>query len=326
MSIGEVEDMLYNEQERKDQRRRKKIRQSDSGMENNRRATNDGSSTAPRFADAIVPDYLLRRCSRGARAARQNESTGDRPSELVEVIASPTENQGTSASSRASLRRRPQGATPDMNEIEMTTMRQGDSIGGEDDSVTSDSTSAPITVPARMRNIPLVPSIYTSCVLAMRALRRAHRTAAQAEVSQSQGTARGGADTGWGLGNFGLRERAEAERRIRDFRAERRRRMLLGETDGEDEGGWRDEEYDVVDIATPPLSSQGREVGGHGGSSDVDSSLVLPLPSPDAVHTRPPSRPHELDDSLPHPLPPSDSIYWRWGPLRRWRLQDRTTY
>ena len=336
MSIDEVEDMLYKETKRKEERRRKKNRQKDSGPGNEYRApkrvASDGSSKASRLG-AIMSDSLLRRRSRGARAARPDESIGDMPSEAVVVATSPSENQETasfaSSSNRLSLRRHSRTIARSADEIEMSRMRAGDSTRDEDESSTSDSVAATIAIPAWIRNIPLMPSIYTSSALAIQALRREHRAAARAEVSQSRATSLGGSGAGWGLGNYGLREREEAERRIRDFQEERRRRMLLshessmpGETDGEDEGGWHDEEGVTNEIAASSLSAGGS------GSHKVGPSPTLPPTVPPTAHTRPrlKRRGRGSDGSLPHPLPPSDSLFWRWGPLRRWRLQDRTTY
>jgi len=267
--------------------------------------------------DAITPDSFLRRRSLRAQVTRRAESTGDSQSEIV-IITSSAENQGASSptnpSGHALPGRRSRVIAQGADEIEMAP--RGASLGSEGESIASDPTTAAIIVPARMRNIPLIPSIYTSCVLAMRALRRAHHTATQAEVRQSQAAARVGGDTGWGLGNYGLREREEAESRIRDFQAERRRRMLLRELDGEDDEGWHDEEGDVAEMAAPSLPSH---------RDEADPSAP-PLTAPTAAHTRSPLRHQESDGSLPHPFPPSDSLYWRWGPLRRWRLQDRTNY
>ena len=133
---------------------------------------------------------------------------------------------------------------------------------------------------------------------------------------------RGGEGEGWALGNYGLVQREEAERRIMEFKERRRNEGLLNNGQsadiGEREEDWEDEEGDVAEEERmAALEMLQREV-------NADSSRPLPPNQNQRSPRRSPS-PSTLP-SLPDPLPPSGSIFWWWGPLRRWRLQDRTVY
>lgn len=373
MGIGEVEDMLIREQKRKDDRRRKKLvkerqlpREGEaSGSLRWRRGRGAGgpgaavsSSSSSRWVDALVPDSL----SRQRRRTRRGDA-GDEVSNDIVVVIDP----GSADEERPypeTRRRRPNPASLHSNtQIEMTdfsrprTPRHNVDAEADEEAVdadvhsittaTTESVTDPVLVPSLIRNVPFVPALYTSCVHAIRILRRAHVKAARAEVGAAGSSARtrghratrgdganpgatGGTDEGWGLGNFGLREREEAERRIREFQEERRRRMLIPPDAGneEDGGGWHDVDDDDADASFAAHDDEGTALPRRRrGSSDLSV-----LPPPTALRPQRPSLHHHPSDpgvddpALPHPLPPNDSLFWKWGPLRRWRLQDRTTY
>lgn len=122
MSIGEVEDMLSREQKRKDERRRKKIKQLQKqdrlhghGNPSSRHTTSaggefgtaSGSSRASRWVDTIVPGSLTRR-----KHARQTGAGGTRPGtptgmgpDVVIVVTSPSEAEDAETSSPRHRRR-----------------------------------------------------------------------------------------------------------------------------------------------------------------------------------------------------------------------------
>lgn len=154
-------------------------------------------------------------------------------------------------------------------------------------------------------------------------------------------------DVGWGLGSFGLREAAESERRLREarerVRGERllRRRRSTGERDDDDHdhggGHLRDvaasaepsrrmsEVTDLDDLERGDGSGRGILVQNRRGQLDgedewIDEEIL-------AVNPPPPS------DSPPPPVNSAQGVPgtagqgWSWrGPMREWRLADRTTY
>ncbi|KAF8314934.1 hypothetical protein DL93DRAFT_2227649 [Clavulina sp. PMI_390] len=294
MSIGEVEDMLEREQKRKDERRRKKIKQL---QKQDARGT--GSA---RFMSAIVPGSLTR---------RQRSATAQTITNGSASIHS-SENSRNHESIELSV----MGSTHTTNNA-----AQGDEL---------DDSPSVVAVPTALTYIPLAPTLYTSALRGWRSLTRAHRdeviNVAMSRPAQAQ------EGTGWGLGDYGLREREEAEQRIRDFQAERRRRMLLGEDSslaeqdeverdiaaGDDDDDDDDEIGRGFFYPPPPPAFHSAS-----GAPSPHSSIPLqPMPGPSEER----AESEATDDPLPHPLPPNDSLFWRWGPLRKWRLQDRTTY
>lgn len=242
MSIGEVEDMLSREQKRKDERRRKKIKQLQkqdrhgnptsssrpSASGGGEFGTASGNSRGSHWVDTIVPGSLTRR-----RQGRQSTADGSRPGtptglapDVVIVVTSPSEADDDIHRSSSRRRRRP--SSPE--EIELSPMsgvqnrdRDRDRDDDLEESISdagsgSTGINATVIIPSTIQKIPFAPSLYTSAVLAWRTLTRAHRTAARAEVINAAGGNGGGGlneegGGGWGLGNFGLREREEAERR-----------------------------------------------------------------------------------------------------------------
>ncbi|KAG9312180.1 hypothetical protein JVU11DRAFT_7475 [Chiua virens] len=104
---------------------------------------------------------------------------------------------------------------------------------------------------------------------------------------------------GWGLGSYGMRE-AERERREEMLEME----MMTSDRTpvGEDDEEWKD-------VDDQPDAS-GRETEVHSGEARLRRRAVDP--------TSPPAQ--QTDE------PVAGSSLWWWGPLRRWRLQDSTTY
>ncbi|KIO26027.1 hypothetical protein M407DRAFT_8100 [Tulasnella calospora MUT 4182] len=152
-----------------------------------------------------------------------------------------------------------------------------------------------------------------------RRLRHAHQTATQTQaleqikIREEAGVGMVGSpgSGAWGLGNSGLREREEAEDRLRELEVQRRRARLIHrhiEEEGED-----------VDGGGTGVDS-GDEVDGDRG----------PRTMPDVERQLPPSaNEHSTQYSAPSSEPywaGRSSSFWWWGPLRRWRLQDRTSY
>ncbi|KAF8342947.1 uncharacterized protein EI90DRAFT_3149971 [Cantharellus anzutake] len=143
---------------------------------------------------------------------------------------------------------------------------------------------------------------------------------AAVERAQTDLRSEGGETESWALGAYGLVQREEAERRIREFKERRKTQRLLSQEryveNEEREEDWEDEygEHEQRDA----LERLQREVDAEAASPSVTRRRGNRSPS----HS--PSR--SAVTSLPDPLPPSGSIFWLWGPLRRWRLQDRTVY
>lgn len=333
MSIGEVEDMLYREQKRKDERRQKRLKQQskrDRRQQGSRRRIPDGTGER-HWVDTIVPNLLTRR-----RMPRRND-TMDVATEQI-IITAPSErgldtrSTRSTATRRARHSRRTESRSDSPEEIELSDIHPATDHrrrADEDDagSFSSDpsASSNTISVPRPLQSILFVPTIYTTVVRALRTLTRAHHN----EVVHTATAAAGADDNGggWGLGSNGLREREEAENRIREFQQRRRSGILVrnaGEM-GEDDDDGEDSAEDIDedrgregerDSYPPSSPSRSRSQSQH--------SPVTPR------NNRPPLTHRDSDTatqaSLPHPLPPSDSLFWRWGPLRRWRLQDRTSY
>jgi hypothetical protein len=122
---------------------------------------------------------------------------------------------------------------------------------------------------------------------------------------------------GWGLGSIGLREREDAERRIREYQAERRKRALLPprgqeEHDSGENNEWVEDEDDENRDSREGLSAS--------VSHWDESATPVSIPP----HAIPPTS--TTPDISLEPFLPSNSLFWRWGFLRRWRLHDRTQY
>lgn len=146
-------------------------------------------------------------------------------------------------------------------------------------------------------------------------LRHAHLTAARVQAEENvekiqQVYGREGVDAGatpgevgWGLGHFGIRQMRDVDERGQEggFRG-------ILEESRDDSGEWVDE-HDEHE--TPSNTSR---VGAAGGLSMRRTYTASRSDNDDMP---------ELQPSIPDPRPAS---VWYWGPLRRWRLQDTTTY
>lgn len=235
-----------------------------------------------------------------------DETTATTRAGVAIVITSPTPSErdpDEPYTSSASARRnnRPHPRSPE--DIELATMHPRANLAtNPDDTSSVSSSSAPsitITVPRPLNSIIFAPTIYIALVRLLRSHPR--------DAGDNGNNAGGG---GWGLGSNGLREREEAENRIREFQTRRRSGILTrnagdmgaDEDDDDDDDGRgltrEEDEYPPSRSRSPSQRPQHR---------DSDTAT-------------------QASEQLPHPLPPSDSLFWRWGPLRRWRLQDRTSY
>lgn len=148
-------------------------------------------------------------------------------------------------------------------------------------------------------------------------LRHAHLTAAREQAEDhaeriQQVYGKEGADVGdapnevgWGLGSFGIRQIREVEQ---DTEREEGFRGILQES-RRDSDEWIDE-HEVTE-STP----KSRSTSANSGLSRRRTQH-LAIQETDAEFTEP--KPPDAD--------PQPSSMWYWGPLRRWRLQDSTTY
>jgi len=311
MGIGEVEEMLHKEQKRRDARRRKRARKgiptAARGSVPGKRA-DDVSSNTSRLMSTLVSSALSRRRHTPSNMSRGNGPNRDVHEEL-EMVSFSGQPANLSASDSHSLHSASTTTNPPA-------------------STTGVSSSGTPQMGPFLRNVPFAARIYASAVRSFRSIRRAHARAAEAqalEVSAAElaKANSGGATEGWGLGNFGLKEREEAERRIQIFQEERRRRALLTSGDeegGEDEGEGSDDGGSIDLEARRELELQ-RQVDPYLPSTDpTPPQSRLKMPNSPLPRERAPS-PGTSD-----PLPPVGSVFWWWGPLRRWRLQDRTVY
>jgi len=169
------------------------------------------------------------------------------------------------------------------------------------------------------------------------------------------------AEMGWGLGAFGIREHEEGERRLEEARGRLRSERLLPDGSGEgqvavetEEGGNRNE---VGDPGPSTLSASIRQVEAEAQaeartSSDSARHRATPRPEASRETTATSARPttnrrrnrpgeeewtdvdHDDDHDDSDDSDSSDNGDRRgrgrgwswWGPLRKWRLADRSTF
>jgi len=153
------------------------------------------------------------------------------------------------------------------------------------------------------------------------------------------------AEMGWGLGAFGIREHEEGERRLQEAGERLREDRLLPDGSGEGEGGGVAEpEGESGDLSSTRTRV---EVGnGDPGPSTLtaqarsQSPIEQPRPEPSRQTTNQdrnrPRRRGEEDwtdvDDLSDTSSSSDNEEgggkgWSWwGPLRKWRLADKSTF
>jgi hypothetical protein len=172
--------------------------------------------------------------------------------------------------------------------VEMSNIRR--SVDGDHPSTSSDAAPPPNQVGAGFARF-------------WRRLRRAHEEATIEQVEMRRQTMydSNNRDAGWGLGDFGLREREEAERRIRDARKERHELL----DDEPAESGVYAQDDGADDTIERVLTETSTQQGQAGGEVNLEA---------------PASR--SSGTTIVRPV----WALWWWGPLRRWRLQDTTKY
>lgn len=148
-------------------------------------------------------------------------------------------------------------------------------------------------------------------------LRHAHLTAAREQAEENvekiqqvygkEGVEVGDTpgEVGWGLGHFGIRQMRDVED---DQEREEGFRGILEESRS-DTGEWVDDHEE----------REGSErVSGRDAEGGLSKRRTYKVPRSDTDGELPEPRP-SISDSRPTSM-------WYWGPLRRWRLQDTTTY
>ncbi|KAG8864496.1 hypothetical protein FRB96_004999 [Tulasnella sp. 330] len=342
LGIGDVEDMLIYEQKKRDARMRRSKRSkkrsrgkqihghsnSSQGQDEDHQATATGRlgrlKTGIMGVASHPGHYLSRRKTRGSGHLSQSE---DIQMERIITVSTGKEDTRTNASPSASTTQNDMTLVSLSSQIAANTTTHMASQTALETSSTASSFSptGPSSLSSTnngffMRYLPI--AYFTR-------LRQEHRSATQSQALErlqanaENGHASRGRDAGWRLGESGLRERAEAEERLRQFEARRREGQLMrsrmGSGEDDDDDGGED--------------SEGSNEGGNGGGGDGIESWRAPEGG-----FRTPRATEEPSSSLPHPvvgrrtqpnLPWSQQTstgFWWWGPLRRWRLQDRTEY
>ncbi|KAG8901037.1 hypothetical protein FRC01_009950 [Tulasnella sp. 417] len=308
LGIGEVEEMLIAEQKKKDKRTRKKNRTKSRWLHDERYSrrqdgtaggggqesgSTSGRNVFNRLAGGVRSGQILSRRRRASASIREPEG------EAIELSA---------VSGRRSLTGNRPLSTPGsprpasrLTQARSMTIDSASQSGGS-------STPPPSTVFGRV-------SAYVSH--SWRRLRHAHQTATQTQaleqikIREEAGVGMVGSpgSGAWGLGNSGLREREEAEDRLRELEVQRRRARLIQrqiEEEGEDEDGAGIDSGDEADGERRTRAMP-----------DVERQLPPGANEQSTQYSAPSSEPYWAGRS---------SSFWWWGPLRRWRLQDRTSY
>ncbi|KAG9014500.1 hypothetical protein FRB93_013625 [Tulasnella sp. JGI-2019a] len=331
LGIGDVEDMLIYEQKKRDSRmrrsrkskKRQRARQTSSGGDGEGEVDDQGNASSTttkmmgRFKTGIMgvasqPGHYLSRRRTAAHASSEGE-----PGIELDRIPSSSHIAGRSDASSSSnvndpSRLGPNDSDPRSSQIAVDTTRLAHTRTHtlETGSSASLSPSAPTSASSTINNTWLariLPIGYFT------RLRNEHRSATQSQALQRlQANAESGGRE-WRLGESGLREREEAEERLREFEARRREGMLMRSS--EDDGGGAETDDD------------GAGGGGESGGSwqavgrrrtaprtKMEQSSTLPVPV--VGRTQPePAWSQQISTG-----------FWWWGPIRRWRLQDRTEY
>lgn len=115
---------------------------------------------------------------------------------------------------------------------------------------------------------------------------------------------------GWGLGSYGLRE---AERELREGAGPSGNRL-------EDVDLWRNKTNNLHDEDNESFVSSDEETV-HDGATGHERVHLRRWGTERHRHTSP--QQHEMDHDT---VESAGSSMWWWGPLRKWRLQDSTTY
>lgn len=188
---------------------------------------------------------------------------------------------------------------------------------------------------------------------------RTERVRARDPMAQEASAGAAGGRVGWGLGEYGVREARDGEGRLREARRELRSGTLLrAEDEGDelveeeededgvlvrggegeaqaDEGGWVDEE--IVREPTPRASTESSRPARRRvvlvdaevrrrDSTDRERSRRRGSFRRGSRGAASEDDPTSDDASSQVGMPPVVGGWSWWGPLKRWRLQDRTTY
>lgn len=286
--------MLIQEQRKKDARMRRRSKKKRKLQEQNEARANGEADGA-----ASGPENFLTRFTQGIRGGqylskRRRRTGAEGPSSPIELSVF----QNGAPPPRAAPTPPPSSDQPST-----TLASQASSSNAVDNSSAPPSITSTQRTPQAFIARILPTTLYRSWLR----LRHAHTAATQSqaleqlkireEVSPTTNT--------WGLGSNGLRERDEAEDRLREVEIQRRMSRLIGGSgSGEEEGrsSWEDR---------APIGSTAEER--------------------DAARFADVERQGSQDEYPPPVIPPPiweerSSSFWWWGPLRRWRLQDRTRY
>ncbi|KAG8932783.1 hypothetical protein FRC02_000552 [Tulasnella sp. 418] len=295
MGIGEVEDMLLKEQKRKEAKIRRRAKKNARRVRvgpNGELLDDERDPPLTRFTRGVINastqparNLIRRRDTPNTEALTQSATVGS-------ALSSGTLH-GNHAHPNA---------------------YSGDGEDQQSSSATVTSSSDVLGSLGRLYPFTLISRSW-------RRLRHAHVTATQvqaieqveirAQVYGTNGAELGGAG-GWGLGNFGLREREEAERRIREFNERRRQSELLPEIEGRSSDA-DDTSGHSSDEAGPRETPTSRR-----NPANHDSTVT---PSERRIEEKP-----ERNQPEPTWTQEKSRTFWWWGPLRRWRLQDVTQY
>ncbi|KAG6330797.1 hypothetical protein ID866_8289 [Astraeus odoratus] len=120
---------------------------------------------------------------------------------------------------------------------------------------------------------------------------------------------------GWGLGSYGLRE-AERERRVAELGVDGDGVVGSKPADGDERSS---DEETVVSSDGGDVQNRGQRIPLRRRNSNTG------LHSPSSVGDPPPPQPGDEEKGGATGGRGWSSIWW-WGPLRKWRLQDSTTY
>ncbi|KAG8901771.1 hypothetical protein FRB99_005109 [Tulasnella sp. 403] len=298
LGIGEVEDMLIQEQKKKDARMRRRLKKKKAQFQSLGSGTT--SQQEPKEQEEVTGPNILNRWTQSVRSAthlsRRRRNVPEASEGDVEPAAGePIELFDLSRNVTSST------PAPDTPGRQARMHERTSTI----DSMSLSTPPPPQTVFQHVLRSP--PFMYL--LRFWHRLRHAHQTATQTqaleqikireEVIGSPGS------TAWGLGNNGLRERDEAEERLRELEIQRRRAMLLSGDEGTESGVEVDDE--PSNDRTDRNAHSDGEVGGRSSTRRTTNrrQSIAPIEPPWAQRS---------------------SSFWWWGPLRRWRLQDSTVY
>ncbi|KAG9008103.1 hypothetical protein FRB90_009070, partial [Tulasnella sp. 427] len=231
LGIGEVEEMLISEQKKKDKRTRKKNRKKSRKLHDERtpRRHSGEAEGADETGRASSRNVFNRIVSGGQMLSRRRKPDDrirnggeEHLAEAIELAA---------VSNRAHSGTQPNHTSPTSpRPASRFSQHRSMTLDSASHSGASSSLPPPSTVFGRV-------SAYVSH--SWRRLRHAHQTATQTQALEQikirEEAGVGVTDGAWGLGNNGLREREEAEERLRELEVQRRRARLIRRQIEEDE-------------------------------------------------------------------------------------------